>query len=615
MEISFDEIKRTPFEEIGSQFHFLENISSGSFGSVVRAIDINTEEIVAIKIINKLSNKINPFKIKEEINILKSLNHPNILKFYDYIETNAKVYIIMEELKGGTLGKWINQHKNENITEEESSLIIKNILSAVSYLHSKNICHRDIKPENIMFKENSNINSLKLIDFNLSIKNFNDYGEQTYCGTYIYMAPEQLENTFYSKIIDIWSIGIILYELLNKGQHPFYIKGVSKRNDLIQNIKKHNLKCHCNVSKMGDDLLKKMLEPQPTIRISAKNALKHPWITRSILAPIPLNLYQKMFKEKILKKTKDSISIILFLNFFAKRDLNVNYIIKQDYMDKIKKENKIQNDKFYNMRLKDFKFDNVEKCNNLSFTKDNKIDEDNSPSKIPQIKQSTNVSTDKTSIENNTNINVLNSKNSNNSNSFKKKLYQKINFEEKHTKSPIKNPKVPIKMTKMFINNQIYHFKNRNLINKTVLKKNNKKNEPLPSIISNTSLKNQSIDHYHEKINLKYTINSNYKTINVTPFKLFDNNKTLKKNFQSSSLDNINVSKLGFNTRNVVKKKTKRHFSLSNIIVQKQQNIDLIPIKLQNMIIQQRKNKKNTNFFFIKKKNIITGNTFIQNKS
>ena len=66
MEISFDEIKRTPFEEIGSQFHFLENISSGSFGSVVRAIDLNTEEIVAIKIINKLSNKINPFKIKEE---------------------------------------------------------------------------------------------------------------------------------------------------------------------------------------------------------------------------------------------------------------------------------------------------------------------------------------------------------------------------------------------------------------------------------------------------------------------------------------------------------------------------------------------------------------------
>ena len=158
------------------------------------------------------------------------------------------------------------------------------------------------------------------------------------------------------------------------------------------------------------------------------------------------------------------------------------------------------------------------------------------------------------------NFNVLNSKNSNNSNSFKKKLYQKINFEEKHTKSPIKNPKVPIKMTKMFINNQIYHFKNRNLINKTVLKKNNKKNEPLPSIISNTSLKNQSIDHYHEKINLKYTINSNYKTINVTPFKLFDNNKTLKKNFKSSRLDNINVSKLGFNTRNVVKKKNKKTF-------------------------------------------------------
>ena len=164
MEIFFDEIKRSPFEEIGSQYQFIGNISSGSFGSVVKAIDINTQEEVAIKIINKLSHTINMFRIKEEINILKRLHHPNILKFYDYIETNGKVYIIMELLKGGTLREWINKHKNENISEELLSLIIKNILLAVSYLHNKNMCHRDIKPENIMFKDNSDINSLKLVD-------------------------------------------------------------------------------------------------------------------------------------------------------------------------------------------------------------------------------------------------------------------------------------------------------------------------------------------------------------------------------------------------------------------------------------------------------------------
>ena len=82
----------------------------------------------------------------------------------------------MEELKG-TLREYINSHINENIKEEESSLIIKNILSAISYLHSRNICHRDIKPENIMFKNNLDLNSLKLIDFGLSENNFDYYGE------------------------------------------------------------------------------------------------------------------------------------------------------------------------------------------------------------------------------------------------------------------------------------------------------------------------------------------------------------------------------------------------------------------------------------------------------
>ena len=83
----------------------------------------------------------------------------------------------MEELKGGTLREYINLNINEKIKEEESSLIIKNILSAISYLHSRNICHREIKPENIMFKNNLDLNSLKLIDFGLSENNFDYYGE------------------------------------------------------------------------------------------------------------------------------------------------------------------------------------------------------------------------------------------------------------------------------------------------------------------------------------------------------------------------------------------------------------------------------------------------------
>ncbi len=103
MEISFDEIERKPYEEINSIYQYIENLSSGSFGSVIKAINKNTKEEVAIKIINKLSSNINTSKLKNEILILKDLSHPNIVKIYDYIETNLKVYIIMEELKGGTL--------------------------------------------------------------------------------------------------------------------------------------------------------------------------------------------------------------------------------------------------------------------------------------------------------------------------------------------------------------------------------------------------------------------------------------------------------------------------------------------------------------------------------
>ena len=240
MEISFDEIEREPYEEINSIYQYIENLSSGSFGSVMKAINRNTKEEVGIKIINILSSNINTSRLKNEILILKDLSHPNIVKIYDYIEKNLKVYIIMEELKGGTLREYINLHINENIKEEESSLIIKNILSAISYLHSRNICHRDIKPENIMFKNILDLNSLKLIDFGLSENNFDFYGEQLYCGTIIYMAPEQLNNISYSKLTDIWSIGIILYELLNKGKHPFYIKGITKtKKDLINNINKN----------------------------------------------------------------------------------------------------------------------------------------------------------------------------------------------------------------------------------------------------------------------------------------------------------------------------------------------------------------------------------------
>ena len=115
----------------------------------------------------------------------------------------------MEFIKFGTLKTWLVNHK-ENIKEEEASLILSQILSAVQYLHSNDICHRDIKPENIMFANKDDLTSLKLIDFGLSASNFLEFQESEYCGTFLYMAPEQIEKKTYSITVDIWSIGIIM---------------------------------------------------------------------------------------------------------------------------------------------------------------------------------------------------------------------------------------------------------------------------------------------------------------------------------------------------------------------------------------------------------------------
>ena len=541
----YDEIQRTPFEEISLNYEYINDISSGSFGTVIKAINKNTGEEVAIKIINKLLDKINIFKIKEEINILKRLNHPNILKYYDYIETNGNLYIIMEELKGGTLKDWIKKNKNENINEENISLIIKNILSAISYLHNMNMCHRDIKPENIMFKNNNDINSIKLIDFGLSVNNFYDYGEQTYCGTFIYMAPEQLENNFYSKLIDIWSVGILLYQLLNKGQHPFFIKGITKKKNYIQNIKKTKLKCNCNVSKMGENLLKKMLEIEPIIRISAKNALKHPWITRNILDPIPLNLFQQLNKNKILKKFREEFYILLFINFYRKN--SQNKYLNDDYIDKIEEENKIGKKNFLNKRLNEFKInfeeENItEKINN----------EENKSTSLNKVKESINFTSNKTTT-NESNNNTEHKISKNHSISTKQLFIKKIfNFHDTQKKTSFEFSK------------RFYNIKKDKSFNKISLNKINNQN-CLPLILNNSLNKDKSIDLNTDKFFiLKKKMEKNIIKNYISPYKIDKKKIITKKNFRNSSFNNIRISKFTGNIDN-----EKLNFYLSKIIKKK----------------------------------------------
>ena len=327
MEIYLDDLTKNIKSELeDDDLIFIEDLGQGAFGKVIHCKDKKTNEDLSVKIINKLDLNLSLIeKVKQEISILKKIEHPNIVKFYGHTETPARFYIKMEYLKNGTLKQWMKRQKK--ITEENSSLIIHKILSAVAYLHSNQICHRDIKPENIMLSKENDLNSIKLIDFGLSEENFINLSNNDYCGTYIYMAPEEIERKSYYISVDIWSIGIIMYMLLNDCKHPFYDeKKQESKEEYINKIKNKNSLIFINkISYMAKHLLKKLLEPNPTCRYTAANALKHPWITRNCEDEIPLTFSDILINRNNIQNAKDLIMMNIFLNH-----MNIIYFKKEE---------------------------------------------------------------------------------------------------------------------------------------------------------------------------------------------------------------------------------------------------------------------------------------------
>ncbi len=333
MEICINEIVEHSKYEIPKNYEPIRKIGKGSFGRVIEVLEKTTKTKYAMKIINKDSKKIYKYDtVKDEVNILKNLSHPNIIKYYDFQETIIKLYIIMELAEGESLFEWIaNNYKNNKtnnnnidndcnqiIDESKIYIIIKQLLLAINYLHSHNICHRDIKPQNILLHKKGEINNIKLIDFGLSVKNFQNIGENKICGTWAYMSPEMLFNHKYYKPIDLWAVGIIMYQLLNNGEHPFYKLGMTKK-ELLKNIKNKNIPYINNISPLANNLLQQLLQKDLSLRITASLALKHPWITRNESDPIPLNLYEEVNKIIIKNKIINLFLISSFMNYMSKK--------------------------------------------------------------------------------------------------------------------------------------------------------------------------------------------------------------------------------------------------------------------------------------------------------
>ena len=317
MEIYIKDFKRELPYEIGFDLRYIETIDCGSFGTVLHVFDKKLFKEIAVKVINKTklsSSYIN--KMKEEISILKKLDHPNIVKFYGFVEANSQLLIKMEYIKYGTLKHWMNNQKT--ILEEEASTILRNILSATEYLHRRRICHRDLKPENIMLSRENDLNSIKIVDFGLSTSNLNKLINNDYCGTYIYMAPELIEKKLYFISVDMWSIGILMFMLLNKGKHPFYIKG-DRREKIADKIKNVKLKFDEKITPLAKHLILKLLEPNPSWRYTASQAIKHPWITRNFNDTPPITFNESLIKSNNKNILKNLFFTCLFFNYFKKK--------------------------------------------------------------------------------------------------------------------------------------------------------------------------------------------------------------------------------------------------------------------------------------------------------
>ena len=293
---------------------FPKQLGCGSFGRVFLVSHKETKELFALKTIEKRKIMVTYGKldiIYDEINIHSKLLHENIIKVYNIFEDEESINIIMEYAQNGNLYQLIKKEKN-GFSETKAFDYFIQMINAVYYLHSNNIIHRDIKPENILISKD---NKLKLCDFGWA-KELTLENRSTFCGTMEYMAPEIVGSENYDYSVDIWSLGILLYELLF-GHSPF--KGNST-NNIILNIKSHELNYDENNKKISNsckDLIQHLLNMNPQKRLKIKDILEHPFIKKH-----SKKKYDKI-QNQLSKKIND-VNNNFFINEEKKLDNNLD---------------------------------------------------------------------------------------------------------------------------------------------------------------------------------------------------------------------------------------------------------------------------------------------------
>ncbi|XP_049849978.1 myosin light chain kinase A-like [Schistocerca gregaria] len=269
-----DEIKHPVSDPIEKYYVLTEKVlGTGNYSVVKVGIHRDTDEPSAIKIIDKALVKKKPQMISNEIKILLRIHHPSIISLKDIFDTPQTIMLCTELASGGELFDRIVER--EYFTEKQARYIMEQLLSAMCYIHEMGIVHRDLKPENLLLL-NDKEDVIKIADFGLS-KIYKEDVMSTACGTPGYVAPEILQCESYDEKIDVWSAGVIMYILLC-GYPPFYDENDAKLFDIIMSGSYEFQSPYWDhVSEEAKDLIRQILVVNPKDRISAKEALNHPW--------------------------------------------------------------------------------------------------------------------------------------------------------------------------------------------------------------------------------------------------------------------------------------------------------------------------------------------------
>jgi len=261
-------------KKITKKYKLLEVVGRGAFSEVNIGVHISTTKRFAVKCITKKNVTDKQNALENEIAILKRISHPHIVSLVELFDNREKLYLVMDLVTGGELFDRIVE--KGIYTELDASVLAKQVLEAISYIHGLGIIHRDLKPENLLYYRDKD-SKIMITDFGLAKVEDNEV-QKTACGTPGYVAPEVLKLKSYGKPVDCWAIGVITYILLC-GYPPFYHEDDQELYIQIMNADyEFDSPYWDQISKSAKEFVSSLMQLNPEKRNTCEASLSHKWI-------------------------------------------------------------------------------------------------------------------------------------------------------------------------------------------------------------------------------------------------------------------------------------------------------------------------------------------------